>query len=131
MVKQQSLKTQTLFMSKPLIFYRLSPVGVFFLVTAKLLEIGSFSEVVGQLGWYFVTVMLGLFLHGFGKATSPICLYLNLMKLSYRHNHCSVFPCDTKTTVRIYRTNGPSIGNRVRNGIEVRFYFVYKVTSIF
>ncbi|XP_063698847.1 excitatory amino acid transporter 3 [Culicoides brevitarsis] len=44
----------------------ISPVGVFFLVTAKLLEIGSFSEVVGQLGWYFVTVMLGLFLHGFG-----------------------------------------------------------------
>lgn len=48
-------------------FNRISPVGVFFLVTAKLLEIGSFSEVVGQLGWYFVTVMLGLFLHGFGK----------------------------------------------------------------
>lgn len=44
----------------------ISPIGVFFLVTAKLLEIGSFAEVVGQLGWYFVTVMLGLVLHGFG-----------------------------------------------------------------
>lgn len=45
----------------------ISPIGVFFLVAAKLLEMASFVEVLGQLGWYFMTVMLGLMLHGFGK----------------------------------------------------------------
>lgn len=44
----------------------LSPLGVFFLVTSKILEIDSFAEMVGQLGKYFMTVMLGLFIHGFG-----------------------------------------------------------------
>lgn len=44
----------------------LSPLGVFFLVFAKILEIDSFAEMVGQLGFYFMTVMLGLLLHGFG-----------------------------------------------------------------
>jgi hypothetical protein len=47
--------------------HRISPIGVFFLVAAKILEIGSFEEIVGQLGWYFVTVMIGLGLHGFGE----------------------------------------------------------------
>ena len=45
----------------------ISPIGVFFLITAKLLEIHSVAELIGQLGWYFMTVMLGLVLHGFGK----------------------------------------------------------------
>lgn len=44
----------------------LSPLGVFFLVTSKILDIDSFAEMVGQLGKYFMTVMLGLFIHGFG-----------------------------------------------------------------
>uniref|UniRef100_A0AAG5D9K4 Amino acid transporter n=1 Tax=Anopheles atroparvus TaxID=41427 RepID=A0AAG5D9K4_ANOAO len=45
----------------------MSPLGVLFLVAAKLLEMASFVEVLGQLGWYFMTVMLGLFVHGFGR----------------------------------------------------------------
>lgn len=43
----------------------LSPVGVLFLVTAKILEVDSLDELVGRLGWYFVTVMAGLSLQGF------------------------------------------------------------------
>ncbi|KAG8041927.1 hypothetical protein G9C98_007231 [Cotesia typhae] len=31
-----------------------------------LLEINDFGVVVGTLGWYFMTVLLGLFIHGFG-----------------------------------------------------------------
>lgn len=42
----------------------LSPVGVFFLVAAKILEMESIAVVIGQLGWYFMTVLLGLFIHG-------------------------------------------------------------------
>lgn len=59
----------------------ISPVGVFFLVTAKLLEIGSFAEVVGQLGWYFITVMIGLVLHGFG--TISIIFFITTRQLPF------------------------------------------------
>lgn len=44
----------------------LSPLGVFFLVMAKVLEIDSFLDLIGRLGLYFVTVLLGLAIHGFG-----------------------------------------------------------------
>ncbi|XP_053690554.1 excitatory amino acid transporter 3 [Sabethes cyaneus] len=59
----------------------ISPIGVFFLVAAKLLEMASFVEVLGLLGWYFITVMLGLFLHGFG--TISLIFFLSTRKLAY------------------------------------------------
>ncbi|XP_076659467.1 excitatory amino acid transporter 1 [Halictus rubicundus] len=43
-----------------------SPIGVLFLVTAKLLEIDDIGAIVGQLGLYFLTVLLGLIIHGCG-----------------------------------------------------------------
>ncbi|XP_026763377.1 excitatory amino acid transporter 3 [Galleria mellonella] len=61
----------------------LSPLGVFFLVTAKIMEIESFSELVGRLGLYFMTVLLGLFLHGFG--TLSILFILATKKLPCRY----------------------------------------------
>ncbi|XP_014278467.1 excitatory amino acid transporter 3 [Halyomorpha halys] len=42
----------------------LSPAGVFFLVVSKILEAESFAAMVGQLGMYFLTVLLGLIIHG-------------------------------------------------------------------
>lgn len=73
----------------------ISPLGVFFLVTAKLLEIGSFAEVVGQLGFYFMTVMLGLFIHGFGKCepitTSSYYIQLSIyIHISYQINNNNI-----------------------------------------
>jgi len=44
---------------------RVSPVGVLFLIAAKLLEMDSFDVIVGQLGMYFMTVLVGIFFHGF------------------------------------------------------------------
>ncbi|XP_078035100.1 excitatory amino acid transporter 1 [Augochlora pura] len=44
----------------------ISPIGVLFLVTSKLLEIEDIGAIVGQLGLYFVTVLLGLIIHGCG-----------------------------------------------------------------
>uniref|UniRef100_A0A1B6E9F2 Amino acid transporter n=1 Tax=Clastoptera arizonana TaxID=38151 RepID=A0A1B6E9F2_9HEMI len=41
-----------------------SPVGVLFLVSAKIIEMDSIRIVIGQLGWYFFTVLLGLACHG-------------------------------------------------------------------
>ncbi|XP_023939971.1 excitatory amino acid transporter 3 [Bicyclus anynana] len=61
----------------------LSPLGVFFLVTAKIMEIPSFSELVGRLGMYFMTVLLGLFLHGFG--TLSVLFILATKKLPCRY----------------------------------------------
>ncbi|XP_050438406.1 excitatory amino acid transporter 1 isoform X2 [Adelges cooleyi] len=43
----------------------LSPMGVLFLVAAKVLELDDFGAVVGRLGLYFITVVFGLFVHGF------------------------------------------------------------------
>ncbi|XP_011307233.1 excitatory amino acid transporter 1 isoform X2 [Fopius arisanus] len=43
-----------------------SPIGVTFLVASKILEIDDLGAVVGTLGLYFMTVLLGLFIHGFG-----------------------------------------------------------------
>lgn len=54
---------------------------MFFLVAAKLLEMESLAKVIGQLGWYFVTVMIGLMVHGFG--TIAIIFFLCVRKLPY------------------------------------------------
>ncbi|XP_072942335.1 excitatory amino acid transporter 3 [Epargyreus clarus] len=61
----------------------ISPLGVFFLVTAKIMEIGDFGDLVGRLGMYFMTVLLGLFLHGFG--TLSILFILATKKLPFRY----------------------------------------------
>uniref|UniRef100_A0A8D8WDE3 Amino acid transporter n=2 Tax=Cacopsylla melanoneura TaxID=428564 RepID=A0A8D8WDE3_9HEMI len=43
----------------------ISPFGIFFLVAEKIIEMESLSDTIGQLGLYFITVLLGLFIHGF------------------------------------------------------------------
>lgn len=60
---------------------RLSPFGVFFLVVSKLIEMESLAVIIGQLGWYFLTVMLGLLLHGFG--TIALIFFICVHKLPY------------------------------------------------
>lgn len=42
----------------------LAPVGVFFLIGGQVLGMGDFGTVLMQLGWYFTTVLTGLFIHG-------------------------------------------------------------------
>ena len=44
---------------------RLSPLGVLSLVASKITEMKSLEEVVGQLGMYFLTVLIALIIHGF------------------------------------------------------------------
>ncbi|CAH1278814.1 unnamed protein product [Diabrotica balteata] len=43
----------------------LSPVGIVFLVSSKILEMEDIGETLGSLGWYFATVMVGLTVQGF------------------------------------------------------------------
>jgi solute carrier family 1 (high affinity glutamate transporter) protein 1 len=56
-----------------LLLMRLAPIGIFCLVTARFGEAraeGQFFETLGQTGWYFLTVILGLAFH----ANVTLCL---------------------------------------------------------
>jgi Na+/H+-dicarboxylate symporter len=61
---------------------RISPIGIFFLVAAKMVEMESFEVIVGQLGMYFTTVLLGLFVHGF--VVLPLYYSICTRKLPFR-----------------------------------------------
>ncbi|KAL0127064.1 hypothetical protein PUN28_005409 [Cardiocondyla obscurior] len=43
----------------------LSPIGILSLVAAKVAQMKTLDEVVGQLGMYFMTVLIALIIHGF------------------------------------------------------------------
>ena len=43
----------------------LAPIGVCFLVAQQLIEKSDLAEEFRKLGWYFLTVLLGLGIHGF------------------------------------------------------------------
>ncbi|VEN56408.1 unnamed protein product [Callosobruchus maculatus] len=60
----------------------ISPLGVYFLVVAKMMEIKSFGELVGRLGLYFMTVLLGLFLHGF--VTLSVIYFVAVRRLPFK-----------------------------------------------
>jgi len=60
----------------------MAPVGVFFLIGGQILEMDDFSVVAGQLGKYFMTVLLGLFVHGF--IVLPIIYSVTTRKLPFR-----------------------------------------------
>ena len=60
----------------------ISPIGVLFLVTSKLLEIEDLGAIVGQLGLYFITVLLGLTIHGCG--TLSIIFFICTRELPFK-----------------------------------------------
>jgi Na+/H+-dicarboxylate symporter len=60
----------------------LAPVGVFFLIGGQVLATNDFEVVLSQLGWYFTTVMIGLFFHGF--IVLPIILTVFTRQLPFR-----------------------------------------------
>lgn len=49
----------------PLSFCRYSPVGIVFLIAAKLVEMEDLDAMFEQLAYYMVTVLAGLFIHAF------------------------------------------------------------------
>ncbi|XP_068965176.1 excitatory amino acid transporter 1-like isoform X2 [Bombus flavifrons] len=61
----------------------LSPVGVFFLVASKITDMQSLDEVVAQLGMYFLTVLIGLFIHGF--IVLPLLYFVITKKNPFRY----------------------------------------------
>ena len=49
----------------------LAPIGVCFLVAGEVIKMKDVAENFGKLGWFFATVVIGLFIHG--------CLLLPLL----------------------------------------------------
>lgn len=45
--------------------FRIAPVGVSFLIAGRILEIEDFSNIISHLGFYIITVFVGLTLQGF------------------------------------------------------------------
>lgn len=63
----------------------LSPIGIFFLVTAQIVQIKDLAELVGRLGLYFVTVLAGCLLQGF--VILPLMYFLFTRMNPYRFIH--------------------------------------------
>ncbi len=42
----------------------LAPLGVLFLVAGQMLEMKDMEQTFKSLGWYFMTVLVGLLIHG-------------------------------------------------------------------
>ena len=72
-----------LFVTQLPVVNRLSPVGVLFLVASKMLEMESWEVMLGQLGMYFLTVMIGLFIHGF--IVLQLIFFVVTRKLPFRY----------------------------------------------
>ncbi|XP_033214648.1 excitatory amino acid transporter 1-like isoform X1 [Belonocnema kinseyi] len=64
----------------------LSPLGVLFLVAARIIEIKSIEQTVKQLGMYFMTVLIGLCIHGFLILPAIFFLLTKRNPLSYISN---------------------------------------------
>lgn len=60
----------------------LSPIGVFFLVTSKVVAASNLGVLIERLGLYFVTVMLGLAIHGI--FTLSVLFFLGTRKLPFK-----------------------------------------------
>lgn len=45
--------------------FRIAPIGVSFLIAGRMLEIDNFSNIISHLGFYILTVFIGLILQGF------------------------------------------------------------------
>jgi len=68
-----------------LLLMRVAPLGIFCLVTARFGEAraeGQFLQELGQIGWYFLCVILGLAIHAFG--TLPLIYWIFRRQNPYR-----------------------------------------------
>lgn len=76
----QSLSDASMVITSWLIW--ISPIGILFLVASMMIEMEDFSVMLGQLGMYFGTVVLGIFIHGL--VVLPLLYTLLTRKLPFR-----------------------------------------------
>lgn len=60
----------------------ISPLGIFFLVVSQIVKMKDLGDLVGKLGLYFLTVILGCVLQGF--VVLPIVYFVLTRKNPYR-----------------------------------------------
>lgn len=60
----------------------LAPVGVFFLIAGEVLKMDDMASVLISLGWYFMTVMMGLLVHGL--IVLPLLYFLVVRELPFK-----------------------------------------------
>jgi len=63
-------------------FYRYSPVGITFLIAGKIVEMETFGVMLGQVGLYFLTVLMGLLIHG--SCILPLIFFVITRQNPYR-----------------------------------------------
>lgn len=76
----EALHQATLRMTMLIIWY--SPIGIVFLIAAKLIEMQNPETIFIQLGFYILTVLVGLSVHAF--ITLPIVFFIITRKNPYR-----------------------------------------------
>ncbi|XP_060077404.1 excitatory amino acid transporter 1-like [Ylistrum balloti] len=76
----ESLCEATMVLIKLVIWY--SPLGIIFLVAAKIVEMEDPAKTFQQLLYYFITVMAGLIIHGF--ITLPVIYFTIVRKNPFR-----------------------------------------------
>ncbi|GFO24369.1 amino acid transporter [Plakobranchus ocellatus] len=59
-----------------------SPIGISFLIAAKIVDMEDFSVLLGKVGMYFITVLIGLFVHG--SVVLPFLYFIAVRKNPYR-----------------------------------------------
>lgn len=57
---------------------RYSPIGIMFLIAGKIIEMDDFGKVMGSLGLYMATVLIGLFVHSL--VTLPAIYFIFVRK---------------------------------------------------
>ncbi|KAK7489518.1 hypothetical protein BaRGS_00019152 [Batillaria attramentaria] len=64
------------------VFLWYSPIGIAFLIASKIVEMEDFSVLLGQVGFYFITVIIGLFIHG--SIVLPALYFLAVRRNPYK-----------------------------------------------
>lgn len=61
----------------------ISPIGIFFLVLSQMMKMQSVADLFGKLGLYSITILLGLFIHGF--LVLPIVYFVHTRRNPYTY----------------------------------------------
>ncbi|CAB4062652.1 SLC1A3 [Lepeophtheirus salmonis] len=69
----------------------MAPIGVFFLIGGQILEMEDLSLVAGQLGLYFMTVLVGLFFHGFVVLPIIFTIFTRILPFKFIANMTNAF----------------------------------------
>ena len=83
MVKCVEACSQICYSKACILNFRYSPIGVCFLIANKLVGIPDLGEILISLGYYMLTVLVGLFIHGL--IVIPLIYFVFTRKNPFRY----------------------------------------------